>query len=467
MGAVAAVAVRHAATCRAATGTIIIAHIMFSLSFVAVTVRARVLDARPVDRGGGARPRAPAPWTTFRLVTLPMIFPAVLAGALLAFALSIDDFVVTSFTAGSTRDVPAVDLGRRQERHAAAGQRHGHADLRGRRADRGRQRGRAPPADTARPGARMHRGDSGSRGRAEGARRRRAARRSGSAEPGAPEPAAAADRPRPPPTWPWSAAGTPGCGRRCSPRSATRAATWSCSRPTGSAGPPPAATAASARPASPTAWPTAWTAGRTRSTALERLGRGEPRRDRGDRCARYGIDCGFERTGELNVATEPWQLDGLAEPAQQAGALGRDYRAARPRRRCGPRSTRRPTSPALWDRDGVRACSTRPGSPGACARPACALGVRIYERTPVRAIARRRRRAARCARRTARSAARRVALGTGALPAAAAPAAALRRAGLRLRADDRAADRRPAGLDRLAQPAGRRRRAATSSTTTG
>ena len=85
--------------------TILIAHIMFSLSFVAVVVRARVLTLDPsieeaaYDLG--------ASWfTTFRRVTLPMIYPAILSGALLAFVLSIDDYVVTNFTAGSTITFP-------------------------------------------------------------------------------------------------------------------------------------------------------------------------------------------------------------------------------------------------------------------------------------------------------------------------------------------------------------------------
>jgi spermidine/putrescine transport system permease protein len=85
--------------------TILIAHVMFSLSFVAVIVRSRVLTLDPFieeaarDLGAGA-------WTTFRMVTLPMIFPGVLAGGLLAFALSVDDFVVTSFVNGSTNTFP-------------------------------------------------------------------------------------------------------------------------------------------------------------------------------------------------------------------------------------------------------------------------------------------------------------------------------------------------------------------------
>lgn len=85
--------------------TIIAAHVMFCLSFVAVTVRARVLT---LDRSleEAARDLGAGPWDTFRLVTLPLIFPGVLAGALLAFSLSIDDFVITSFVSGSTQTFP-------------------------------------------------------------------------------------------------------------------------------------------------------------------------------------------------------------------------------------------------------------------------------------------------------------------------------------------------------------------------
>jgi spermidine/putrescine transport system permease protein len=85
--------------------TIVVAHIMFSLSFVAVTVRSRVLTLDPaIDEA--ARDLGADGWTAFRLVTLPMIFPAVLAGSLLAFALSIDDFIITSFNSGSTLTFP-------------------------------------------------------------------------------------------------------------------------------------------------------------------------------------------------------------------------------------------------------------------------------------------------------------------------------------------------------------------------
>ncbi|MBO3746718.1 ABC transporter permease [Streptosporangiaceae bacterium NEAU-GS5] len=85
--------------------TILIAHVMFSISFVAVTVRARVMTL-DTSLEEAARDLGAGTWTTFRLVTLPMIFPGVLAGSMLAFALSIDDFVITNFTAGGTVTFP-------------------------------------------------------------------------------------------------------------------------------------------------------------------------------------------------------------------------------------------------------------------------------------------------------------------------------------------------------------------------
>jgi spermidine/putrescine transport system permease protein len=85
--------------------TVIAAHIMFCMSFVAITVRSRVLTMdRSVEEA--AKDLGAGPWTTFRLVTLPMIMPGVIAGALLAFALSIDDFITTEFTSGSYMTYP-------------------------------------------------------------------------------------------------------------------------------------------------------------------------------------------------------------------------------------------------------------------------------------------------------------------------------------------------------------------------
>ena len=85
--------------------TIIIAHIVFSLAFVAVTVRARVLGLDPTLEEA-AQDLGADPWTTFRKITLPLLAPGIVAGALLAFALSIDDYVVTSFVNGQVETFP-------------------------------------------------------------------------------------------------------------------------------------------------------------------------------------------------------------------------------------------------------------------------------------------------------------------------------------------------------------------------
>ena len=85
--------------------TIVIAQVMFDIAYVAVTVRARMagydvhLEEASRDLGAGA-------FTTFRLVTLPLLLPGIIAGCLLAFALSIDDFVITQFNAGQTFTFP-------------------------------------------------------------------------------------------------------------------------------------------------------------------------------------------------------------------------------------------------------------------------------------------------------------------------------------------------------------------------
>jgi spermidine/putrescine transport system permease protein len=85
--------------------TITIAHVLFSISFVAAVVRSRVLTLdRSVEEA--AADLGASGWTTFWKVTFPIILPAVFSGVLLAFALSIDDFVVTSFTAGTTQTFP-------------------------------------------------------------------------------------------------------------------------------------------------------------------------------------------------------------------------------------------------------------------------------------------------------------------------------------------------------------------------
>ena len=79
--------------------TIVISHVAFNIAFVAVVVRARLGQ---IDKSleEAARDLYAGAWQTFRRVTLPLIMPGVLGGALLALTLSLDDVVVTSFVAG-------------------------------------------------------------------------------------------------------------------------------------------------------------------------------------------------------------------------------------------------------------------------------------------------------------------------------------------------------------------------------
>jgi spermidine/putrescine transport system permease protein len=79
--------------------SIILSHITFCISFVAVVVRSR-LAGMDESLTEAARDLGATPWRAFRLVTLPLIMPGIVAGALMAFTLSIDDFVITFFTAG-------------------------------------------------------------------------------------------------------------------------------------------------------------------------------------------------------------------------------------------------------------------------------------------------------------------------------------------------------------------------------
>jgi spermidine/putrescine transport system permease protein len=85
--------------------TILIAHVMFNISYVVVTVKARLagfdrrLEEAAMDLGANE-------WATFWRVTFPLILPGVLAAAMLAFSLSIDDFVITNFVSGTTNTFP-------------------------------------------------------------------------------------------------------------------------------------------------------------------------------------------------------------------------------------------------------------------------------------------------------------------------------------------------------------------------
>ena len=91
-------------------GTIFIAHVMFIVSYIVVTVKARLigfdrhLEEAAMDLGANE-------WATFRKVTLPLPMPAIVAAALLGFALSIDDFVITYFNAGGTQTFPVFVWG--------------------------------------------------------------------------------------------------------------------------------------------------------------------------------------------------------------------------------------------------------------------------------------------------------------------------------------------------------------------
>ena len=90
--------------------TVVIAHVMFCLSFVVVTVKARLigLDSRLEQ---AAMDLYANEWQTFRLVTLPLATPGIVAGAMLAFSLSFDDFIVTNFTAGQSVTFPLYVYG--------------------------------------------------------------------------------------------------------------------------------------------------------------------------------------------------------------------------------------------------------------------------------------------------------------------------------------------------------------------
>ena len=79
--------------------TVALSHIAFNISFVAVVVRAR-LDQFDRTLEEAARDLYATPWRTFRRVTLPLIAPGIAAGALLALTLSLDDVVISAFTAG-------------------------------------------------------------------------------------------------------------------------------------------------------------------------------------------------------------------------------------------------------------------------------------------------------------------------------------------------------------------------------
>jgi spermidine/putrescine transport system permease protein len=93
--------------------TIVIAHVMFCVSFVVVTVKARLagMDSRLEE---AAMDLYASPLQTFRRVTLPLVFPGIVAAALLSFSLSFDDFIITNFNSGTTVTFPMYVWGANQ-----------------------------------------------------------------------------------------------------------------------------------------------------------------------------------------------------------------------------------------------------------------------------------------------------------------------------------------------------------------
>jgi spermidine/putrescine transport system permease protein len=93
--------------------TLLVAHVMFSISFVVIVVRSRLIgfdrsvEDAAADLGAG-------PLATFRTVTLPLLAPAIVAAALLAFMLSVDDFVISNFNSGTTVTFPLYIFGAAQ-----------------------------------------------------------------------------------------------------------------------------------------------------------------------------------------------------------------------------------------------------------------------------------------------------------------------------------------------------------------
>ena len=134
--------------------TIVIAHVMFTMSYVVVTVKARLegmdrhIEEASMDLGA-------TEWVTFRKITLPMIAPGVAAAAMLAAAISFDDYVITSFNAGQTQTFPLFIFGATRQGVPGRGQRAGDDAAARRAGPDGPQRAGAEVARAAR--SRPHR----------------------------------------------------------------------------------------------------------------------------------------------------------------------------------------------------------------------------------------------------------------------------------------------------------------------
>jgi len=102
-----------AAGIRLGTLTVFLAHVMFCLSFVVVTVKSRLsgMDQRLEQAAADLYANE---WETFRRVTLPLVAPGIAAAAMLSFALSFDDFIITNFNSGTTVTFPMYVWGSAQ-----------------------------------------------------------------------------------------------------------------------------------------------------------------------------------------------------------------------------------------------------------------------------------------------------------------------------------------------------------------
>ncbi len=120
-----------------------IAHVLFCLSFVVVTVKAR-LSGMDYRLEQAAMDLYATEWQTFRLVTLPLAMPGIVAAAMLSFSLSFDDFIVSNFTAGQSVTFPLYRLRQQAEGLPAPAVRRRHADVPRLVRDRDRRNAVAP-----------------------------------------------------------------------------------------------------------------------------------------------------------------------------------------------------------------------------------------------------------------------------------------------------------------------------------
>ena len=357
--------------------TILIAHIMFCLSFVVTAVKARVMSMDP-RLEEAAQDLYAGPVQTFLRVTLPIAVARHRGGRAARLRALLRRLHHHQLQRGLHRDLPHVRLGLGAARHARADQRHrdGHVHH--------RRRWWSPPDSSLRTGARTAR----KRNRTQFLREleimavTRAMNSAGTTVPGGRQARPVlAGGPRPPrgPARPHRRREVrPARRRRRLQRAVDRAHRQGARprprrRPHRGQGdrlgrlrpqrrllrrlPHP-------RPRQRPG-PLAGRAGQAR-----RAGRGATSTPSRRAVARYGIDCDFERTGEIDVATEPHQLEELREMYEEATELGfGGARVPRRGRGCAPRSTRPPSSAGsgtatAWP------CSTRPSSPGASSAPA-------------------------------------------------------------------------------------------------